>query len=278
MQAAATTPEEAAAKEFAAVDGIGEATAILLAKTTALGGRRHSSLDSLREWARASGAGLGLLHTRGTMEGGGVRCGLIQYWQLQATYGGSSPGAGGRLPCLIPPACPCLLHADGNAQVLFDYLTGSEEVPEATLRWPAWCARLAPKIVLALSGRWMGEGPPPGAAAAAAATGGGGSEPGAEADQPEDAMAAAAAGQANDLVHAGSGQAQQQQLQHQEQQQKQRQKPEKQPAGGNAKENKQPCKAKPKAAPAATTAAAGRSRRERRVNTQLAEFSTGGDN
>lgn len=56
VEADAATPEEAAARQFASVEGVGEATSILLARTQALGGRRHASLESLRGWAGASGA------------------------------------------------------------------------------------------------------------------------------------------------------------------------------------------------------------------------------
>lgn len=54
--------------------------------------------------------------------------------------------------------------AEENARALSAYLAGSEEVPESTRRWPAWRQRLVPKIVLAVSGRWLGSGAPPGAA------------------------------------------------------------------------------------------------------------------
>jgi hypothetical protein len=84
-------------------------------------------------------------------------------------------------PCLF--ACGCCMAAEGNSQVLFDYLTGSEEVLESTRRWPAWQQRLVPKIVLALTGRWLGTGLPPNpnsdsaaAEASGAATGGNATE------------------------------------------------------------------------------------------------------
>lgn len=51
--------------------------------------------------------------------------------------------------------------AEGNAHALLAFLTGSEEVPDSTRRWPAWRHRLAPRIVLALAGRWLGAGPAP---------------------------------------------------------------------------------------------------------------------
>ncbi|PRW45124.1 hypothetical protein C2E21_6400 [Chlorella sorokiniana] len=50
------SPEEQAARELCSVEGVGEATAIVLARTTALGGTRHTGLDSLRSWASASDA------------------------------------------------------------------------------------------------------------------------------------------------------------------------------------------------------------------------------
>lgn len=56
LESAAATPEEQAAQEFCGVEGVGEATAIVLARTTALGGSRHAGLESLRGWASASGA------------------------------------------------------------------------------------------------------------------------------------------------------------------------------------------------------------------------------
>lgn len=68
------------------------------------------------------------------------------------------PGAGG-CPAAAdcgPAAAPS--PADANAQALFDYLTTSADLPESTRRWPAWRQRLVPKIVLALSGRWLGPG------------------------------------------------------------------------------------------------------------------------
>lgn len=122
LEQALACPVEQAAKEFLALEGVGEATACVLARTTALGGSRHSGPASLRAWASSS---------------------------------------------------------EGNSQVLFDYLTGSEEVLESTRRWPAWQQRLVPKIVLALTGRWLGTGLPPNpnselaaAVASGAATGG----------------------------------------------------------------------------------------------------------
>lgn len=56
VEQAAAAPEELAAREFCGVEGVGEATAIALAHSTALGGSRHAGLDSLRSWASASGA------------------------------------------------------------------------------------------------------------------------------------------------------------------------------------------------------------------------------
>ncbi|KAL4448494.1 hypothetical protein ABPG75_005713 [Micractinium tetrahymenae] len=137
IECSSDSPEELAARDFCTVDGIGEATAIVLARSTALGGSRHGCLESLRGWAGAS---------------------------------------------------------DKNAHALLDYLTGSEEVPESTRRWPAWRQRLAPRIVLALSGRWLGAGPAPqlGPAADAATEASGGPAAGAE----EGAEAGEAAGAA----------------------------------------------------------------------------------
>jgi hypothetical protein len=56
LEQASATPEELAAREFCRVEGVGEATAIVLARSTALGGTVHVGLDSLRAWAGANGA------------------------------------------------------------------------------------------------------------------------------------------------------------------------------------------------------------------------------
>lgn len=52
--AAAPSAEEAAAAGFRAAYGLGEATAMLLALTRALGGGRHASVASLEAWGRAA--------------------------------------------------------------------------------------------------------------------------------------------------------------------------------------------------------------------------------
>ncbi|KAI7838346.1 hypothetical protein COHA_007914 [Chlorella ohadii] len=54
VAAAEVSPEERVARELCSVEGIGEATAVVLARTTALGGSRHTGLESLRSWASAS--------------------------------------------------------------------------------------------------------------------------------------------------------------------------------------------------------------------------------
>jgi hypothetical protein len=48
--------EERAAAEFARLDGVGEATAVALARTSALGGARHASVDALCAWVALAGA------------------------------------------------------------------------------------------------------------------------------------------------------------------------------------------------------------------------------
>lgn len=50
------TPEEAAAKEFQGLEGVGEKTAAVLARTAALGGARQGGVASLRAWVRAAPA------------------------------------------------------------------------------------------------------------------------------------------------------------------------------------------------------------------------------
>ena len=60
LESCSSTPEEAAAAEFCSLDGVGEATAILLARSSALGGSQHAGLASLRAWAGATGASASL--------------------------------------------------------------------------------------------------------------------------------------------------------------------------------------------------------------------------
>jgi hypothetical protein len=138
---------------------------------------------------------------------------------------------------------------------LFDYLTSSSELPESTRRWPAWRHRLVPKIVLAVSDRWLGAGPhpktPTEAAAevgaqepAAAAVRKGAKSQGAAATGMDDGQAS---GQA-DIADGGSSK--------------------------QAKENKRPQNSKTKAA-AVAVAAAGPQRssaRERKANSKFSEF------
>lgn len=47
------TVEEAAAREFMTLDGLGEAAAMALSLSTSLGGQRHPSLSSLKSWLAA---------------------------------------------------------------------------------------------------------------------------------------------------------------------------------------------------------------------------------
>ncbi|KAK9830044.1 hypothetical protein WJX72_009379 [[Myrmecia] bisecta] len=56
------TSEERAAKEFMEVDGIGETTAMVLALTFALGGRQHTTLQSLKGWAKEGDNAISLQH------------------------------------------------------------------------------------------------------------------------------------------------------------------------------------------------------------------------
>ena len=93
VQAEELTPEEISAKEFAALDGIGETTAMVLARTEALGGCRHSGVASLRAWVSEN---------------------------------------------------------EENSAILLKFLLTSEEMPEATRRWPAWTDRIAARIVAIL--------------------------------------------------------------------------------------------------------------------------------
>ena len=53
LPSATPLPEERAAAEFMALDGLGAAAATALALTTCLGGRRHADLASLRACAQA---------------------------------------------------------------------------------------------------------------------------------------------------------------------------------------------------------------------------------
>ena len=55
LETSSSTPEEAAAAEFCSLDGVGEATAIVLARSRALGGSQHGGLESLRAGAGATG-------------------------------------------------------------------------------------------------------------------------------------------------------------------------------------------------------------------------------
>lgn len=231
VEADAATPEEAAAREFATVDGIGEATAILLARTRALGGATHASLDSLRGWASASGAA-----TAGH--------------RVIAPVGGGAAGLMLRRPPGLSPQSPGLSlrvasapPAEANARTLFDYLTASSELPEATRRWPAWRQRVAPKIVLALSGRWLGAGPPLAA----------GAESDVAAEEAQPAEGAAACGASGEQAAAAEGQTA---AAGQQQQQRQAAEPPSKPAGSSvAKENKQPGAGKLATAAAAAGAA-----------------------
>lgn len=190
IEGSSASPEEQAAREFSAVEGIGEATAIVLARTAALGGARHGSLGSLRSWAGASGALPGPRITASAATQTAAAACRHKYAQglrgvlflERPLHGALAPrmallrspqclGSGSLwtrpLAMLSVPALPP--GAEENACALLSFLTGSEEVPESTRRWPAWQQRLAPRIVLAVSGRWLGAGPAPQLAAAAGA-------------------------------------------------------------------------------------------------------------
>lgn len=267
----------------------GEATAIVLAKTTALGGSRHAGLQSLRDWASASGAQMRRISVHccsNTLAGG---------WESMLKLHPVPPAilslgrscrcmAVQRFCCRLRPHSLFLpsLPADANAQALFRFLASSSELPETTRRWPAWRQRLVPRIVLALSGRHLGSAPAASGAAGEAADGRGAAE---------DASRAAAEGQQQaDCGGAATG--------GQEDEQQQQQQQDVPPAAGNAaavkppaaadashrdgraKENRRPAGgAQAKAAgeqALATTAAAhaqrGSSGRQRRANSQLAGF------
>jgi hypothetical protein len=50
VEAEELSPDERAAKEIETLEGVGEKTAMILARTTALGGQRHSGLASIQKW------------------------------------------------------------------------------------------------------------------------------------------------------------------------------------------------------------------------------------
>ena len=55
LPSATPLPAELAAREFMSIEGVGEATATVLALTHALGGTPHPSLQSLQTWAKRDG-------------------------------------------------------------------------------------------------------------------------------------------------------------------------------------------------------------------------------
>ena len=222
LEHAAETPEELAATEFRRVEGVGEATAIVLARTAALGGQRHSGLASLQAWVGA---------------------------------------------------------AEEHASALLRYLTDSEEVPEATRRWPAWRQHVAPKVVLAISGRWLGAGPPPDATGAGKAPGKrGGKKAGAGTARPADTAGSREVGIATATPVDGAEAAATIQAAQAPGQQQQRQALRQAPSQPTAKENRQPAPASQPAAAAKAAAHAGPQRssgRERRANGRWSEYLTG---
>jgi hypothetical protein len=52
VEAEDLSPEEVAAKEFEDLEGVGEKTAMILARTTALGGSKHTGVASLKAWVQ----------------------------------------------------------------------------------------------------------------------------------------------------------------------------------------------------------------------------------
>ncbi|KAG7670928.1 hypothetical protein Ndes2526B_g01307 [Nannochloris sp. 'desiccata'] len=50
VEAEELSPEEQAAKEIEVLEGVGEKTAMILARTTALGGQKHSGIASMKRW------------------------------------------------------------------------------------------------------------------------------------------------------------------------------------------------------------------------------------
>ena len=107
------TPLELAVKEFQQLDGIGEKTAIALATTVAFSHLIEPNGTSPSYEGRRL-AGLAEL----------VAC---------VREGGQKPG-------------------EGEAFVKW-WLTASPELPAATTRWPAWSARIVPKVMDQLAGR-----------------------------------------------------------------------------------------------------------------------------
>lgn len=119
--ASAFASAERAARDFMARYGIGEATACVLAHTTALGGeagRRFASADELEAWARGAGGG------------------------EEGAAGAGGAGGAGDDTVGWPP----------RARQLLDFLLGSEEFPASTRRWPAWRTRMAPRLVASVCG------------------------------------------------------------------------------------------------------------------------------
>ena len=167
LERAAESPEEQAARELCSVEGVGEATAIVLARTQELGGACHPGVDSLRSWASVSGGRRGVRagcwrawggrqRGRAWLHAGQVLCSRMHPLKVPGFCSVVCVPTASWMPPRIPPS-----PADANAQALLSFLMGSEEVPESTRRWPAWQQRIAPRIVLALSGRWLGSGPEP---------------------------------------------------------------------------------------------------------------------
>lgn len=79
--------EEQAARELRTVEGIGEGTAIVLARTIALGGAKHGSLDSLRSWAGASGERWRLVSPSDRRASQPCACGTMRWASAMALLG-----------------------------------------------------------------------------------------------------------------------------------------------------------------------------------------------
>lgn len=116
---ASSLATERAALDFVARYGVGEATACVLAHTTALSGSRFRSADELEAWARGGKGG----------ESSSEPFVVVDAAALEAGHG-------------WPP----------RARALLDFLLGSEEFPASTRRWPVWRQRLAPRLVVAVCG------------------------------------------------------------------------------------------------------------------------------
>lgn len=107
------SPQEKAAQEFMKIEGVGERTAMVLATTTSLGGTQHRDTDGLAKWAAEDGGAM-----------------------LKVSS--------------LPPSLSHVLFLLTRFSFLFTmkrFLLTSEEMPQSVLLWPAWSARLVPRIL-----------------------------------------------------------------------------------------------------------------------------------